>query len=136
MRSLIVLTTAVLIVAIPAVAHAQGNLAPAFTNAGKPSGPLMQSAAREVARLTSSSRASISSPAQTADYDTRGWAERHPVWTGALAGAATGAAIGFLSCNDARSCFPIGRSGVAIVGAGWGAGIGSLIGWAIGSAAD
>ena len=136
MRNCIVLITTVLVVATPAIAGAQGELTPSIANAAKPSRPLMQSAARQAARLTSPPRAKGSSFAQTADDDTRGWAERHPVWTGALAGAATGAAIGFASCNDARSCFPIGRSGVAIVGAGWGAGIGSLIGWAIGSAAD
>jgi hypothetical protein len=132
MRHLIVLTTTALMVASPVVASAQSELTPSLTNTGK----LTHTALREAARLTAPPRANVSSLAQTAPYDNRGWAERHPVWTGAIAGAAAGAVIGFSSCSDRRSCFPIGRSGVAIVGAGWGAGIGSLVGWAIGSAAD
>jgi hypothetical protein len=134
MRTFIVLTTVVLMVAVSAVAaDAQtAELKPSSANAGMPSSPLMQAAVREVARLTSSPRANAASPAQTARDDNRGWVERHPVWTGAIAGAGAGAVIGAASCS--KSCFPIGKSGAAIVGAGWGAGIGVLIGWATGAA--
>ena len=137
MRTFIALTAAVLMVVIPAVAaDAQtATLNPSLPNAGPAAGPLMQAATREVARLTSSPRATVSSPAQSGHDDNSSWAERHPVWTGTIAGATAGAVIGAASCSG-KSCFPIGRSGVAIVGAGWGAGIGALFGWAIGSAAD
>ena len=133
MRNFIVLTTAVLMVAVSAgAADAQtAELKPSFADAGMPSRPLMQAAVREVARLKSP-RANAASPAQTARDDNRGWVERHPVWTGAIAGAGAGAVIGAASCS--KSCFPIGKSGAAIVGAGSGAGIGVLIGWAIGAA--
>jgi hypothetical protein len=93
---------------------------------------LLQAATREAVRLSSLPGAGTSGQAQPTSEDARGWAERHPVWSGAILGAGVGGAWGVLSCSG--SCFPIGRSGAAVFGAAWGSGIGALIGWAIGSA--
>lgn len=135
MRTVAVLLTASLFVSLPTVA-AEAQTDPPDSkrsfSADPTSGSLMQAATREAARLALLPRAGAPSQPQPPPEDTRGWVERHPVWSGAIGGAGVGAVWGVASCSG--SCFPIGRGGAAIFGASWGAGIGALIGLAIGAA--
>ena len=137
MRTFAVLLAASLVVPSWAVAaEAQTGVLPEgkrpFTSADPTSASLAQAVAREAARLVSLPRHAAPGQTQQPSPQTRGWVERHPVWSGSIAGAGVGAAWGALSCGD--GCFPIGRGGAAIVGAAWGAGIGALLGLAIGAA--
>lgn len=135
MRTLAVLATAVLVASLPVTASAQTSELSyrknSVTSAGTSSGPLMRAASREASRLASLPRAGAPRQVQTSTEDTRGWVERHPVWSGAIGGAGIGALWGVASCSG--SCFPIGRGGSALFGAGFGAGIGALVGWGIGA---
>ena len=74
----------------------------------------------------------LQTSAQQSQPETRSWMERHPVWFGLILGAGVGAAWSAATCSD--GCFPIGVSGAMIVGAGYGAGAGALIGWGVGRA--
>ena len=66
--------------------------------------------------------------------DDRSWVERHPVWTGAMAGFGAGFGMTYLTTHDDRDEFiQIMSPGAA--GLFWGgvcAGVGALTGWAIG----
>jgi len=71
--------------------------------------------------------------AQRTVEDTKPWVERHPVWTGLIAGAGAGAVWGAWSCNG--GCGMVGGpGGAAMIGSLFFAGPGALIGWAAGRA--
>ena len=65
--------------------------------------------------------------------DGRSWVERHPVWTGAIAGF--GAVVGWTYLMTEPGGIP-SRDGPALVWGGVGAGVGALIGWSIGRNRD
>ncbi len=67
---------------------------------------------------------------QTTD-ESKPWVERHPVWSGLIAGAGVGAVWGASSCR--KGCL-YGPGGAAMIGSWFGAGPGALIGWAVGRA--
>ena len=94
--------------------------------------PLVTAAAREAMRVAKAPSAFRQTPAGQSPPEPERWMERHPVWFGLIVGASVGATWGALSCRN--GCFPIGAGGAMIVGSGWGAGVGSLIGWGIGRA--
>jgi hypothetical protein len=94
--------------------------------------PLITAAAREAMRVAPVPSAFRQTPAEQSPPETKPWMERHPVWSGLIAGASVGAAWGALSCRD--GCFPIGAGVAAMAGSWWGAGAGALIGFGIGRA--
>ena len=114
------------------------NAAPAFAESSdrKPApareeGPLLKASLRAVIR--SPSLTESGQDAQAANRDDRPWMERHPVWTGAIAGFATGFALTFLVTDEGG--IP-GPGGPALVWGGVAAGIGALAGWGIGRSKD
>ena len=68
--------------------------------------------------------------------DTRSWAERHPVWTGAMIGFSAGFLLTYAvaASDDHHNEFlhPVGPGGPALVWGGVAAGVGALAGWGIG----
>jgi hypothetical protein len=58
----------------------------------------------------------------------RSWTERHPVWSGAIAGFAAGYAVTYLSSDEGGI---IGRGSAAMVYGGVCAGIGALVAWGV-----
>ena len=79
------------------------------------------------------SRAAVRKTAPAAKQDDRSWVERHPVWTGAIAGFATGFSLTYLVTDEGG--IP-GPGGPALVWGGVGAGIGALAGWGVGRNRD
>ena len=79
------------------------------------------------------SRAEAHQAAQAAKRDDRSWVERHPVWTGAIAGFATGFALTYLVGDEGGIS---GTGGPALVWGGVAAGFGALAGWGIGRNQD
>jgi hypothetical protein len=68
--------------------------------------------------------------------DTRSWAERHPVWTGAMIGFSAGFLLTYaVAASDDHHnelLHPVGPGGPALVWGGVAAGVGALAGWGIG----
>ena len=80
-------------------------------------------------------------PARSVDSECRGnWAQRHPVWTGALVGYAVAftALYAAFADDDDRDALltPIGPGAPAMVFGGIGAGVGALAGWGVGRNRD
>ena len=114
------------------------NGAPAFAESSerKPApvrqdGPLLKASLKP--NLPLSSRREARQTAEPAEHDDRSWVERHPVWTGAIAGFATGFALTFLVTDEGG--IP-GPGGPALVWGGVAAGVGALAGWGIGRNRD
>jgi hypothetical protein len=133
MEALMKRIVAALLVAVVAL-----NAAPALaeTSDRKPEpvrkdGPLLKASLNP--NLTAPSRAEARKTAPAAKQDDRSWVERHPVWTGAIAGFATGFSLTFLMTDEGG--IP-GPGGPALVWGGVGAGIGALMGWGIGRNRD
>ena len=95
-------------------------------------------------RRASSIRAPLSVPLATRGAGTRSddasgkrpWVERHPVYTGALAGFGIGVGLVYLSAEDQRKelFMPISTGIVALFWGGISAGVGALAGWGVGRA--
>ncbi len=95
-------------------------------------------------RRAASTRAPFSMPRATSTAgtrwddagDTRPWVERHPVFTGAIAGFGIGVGLVYLTAQDDREEFltPISAGSAALVWGGVTAGLGALAGWGIGRA--
>ena len=66
----------------------------------------------------------------------RPWVERHPVYTGALAGFGMGVGLVYLSAEDDRKELftPISTGAAALFWGGISAGVGALAGWGVGRA--
>ena len=114
------------------------NGAPAFAESSdrKPApvrqdGPLLKASLKP--NLPPPSHAEARQTSQPAKHDDRPWVERHPVWTGAIAGFATGFALTFLVTDEGG--IP-GPGGPALVWGGVAAGVGALAGWGIGRNRD
>jgi hypothetical protein len=111
---------------------------------GSTNGPLRRASLSKTAwtgrSVTFSKSGQAQDPAATVapapDPDTRSWAERHPVWTGAMVGFSAGFLMTYaVAASDDRHnelLNPIGPGGPALVWGGVGAGIGALAGWGIG----
>jgi len=108
-------------------------------SAGPPSnmGPLRRASCDKTTwTMRSDSRAiSHQDDAAPAAADTRSWAARHPVWTGALVGFAAGFLITYAIPDSHKSneLFDMNyRADAALVFGGISAGVGALAGWGIG----
>lgn len=126
------------IVAALMVATVAFHGAPAFaeTSDRKPApvrqdGPLLKASLKP--NIPPPSLAEARQNAQAAKRDDRSWVERHPVWTGAIAGFGATAAMIYLTTDPGG--IP-GREAAVMVWGGVGAGIGALAGWGIGRNKD
>src|SRR4029079_8465520 len=83
-----------------------------------------------------SNRGQDQDPAAAPAPDTRSWAERHPVWTGAMIGFSAGFLLTYaVAASDDHHnelLHPVGPGGPALVWGGVAAGVGALAGWGIG----
>jgi hypothetical protein len=80
-------------------------------------------------------RYATSAPARQTSAQQSNWAERHPVWTGAIVGFSVGVGLTYLAGqgDDRDQLFKgTAPSSVALFYGGIGAGIGALAGWGIG----
>jgi hypothetical protein len=76
---------------------------------------------------------------QDRDTDTGSWVERHPVWTGAMVGFATGFALTYVATHDSNEGEFLKVMSTSAGATFWGgvcAGVGALAGWAIGRNRD
>jgi hypothetical protein len=73
-------------------------------------------------------------PMQDVGGDDRPWVERHPVWTGAIAGFGAGFLLTYAVTNDDDDELikVISPGAAALFWGGVSAGVGALTGWAIG----
>jgi len=104
-------------------------------------GPLRRAsltkAASAIPSEPASNRGQDQNPAAAAPApDTRSWAERHPVWTGAMIGFSAGFLLTYaVAASDDHHnelLHPVGPGGPALVWGGVAAGVGALAGWGIG----
>jgi hypothetical protein len=123
----VIATAVCLVLAGQSVVFAAGGVGRTSTTsavAAASDQPLLKAAIREVSRLDIH-------PASTQDPEPKSegsWVERHPVWTGAIAGFAVGFVMTYASGGDHPIIDP---AGPALVFGGVGAGIGALAGWGI-----
>lgn len=121
------------------VAIVAGHAAPALAEtvdgkgaAAPQAGPLLRASLRP--NIVLKDRAQAVRTTQTTGRDQqRSWVERHPVWTGVIAGFGAGCGLTYLTTDEGG--IP-GRGAAAIVYGGIGAGIGALIGWSVGRNQD
>ena len=111
---------------------------PAFAETSDPKpatvrqdGPLLKASLKP--NIPVPARAEARQAAPAGKQDDRSWVERHPVWTGAIAGFAAGFALTYIATDEGG--IP-GTAGPALVYGGIGAGIGALAGWGIGRNRD
>ena len=100
-------------------------------------GPLLRASRSKTTpqRLAADARWNAQQPVAN-DPDTRSWMERHPVWTGAIAGFAAGFAITYLATGGGENDSNEMRIEASLVFGGVSAGIGALAGWGIGRSHD
>ena len=126
------------IIAALMVATVAFHGAPAFAETSDPKpvrvredGPLLRASLKP--NIPRPSRAEARQDAQAAKRDDRSWVERHPVWTGAIAGFGATAALIYMTTDPGG--IP-GREAAVLVWGGVAAGVGALAGWGIGRSRD